>query len=112
MAAKGAMWKAKGYKAAQSGLYGNEIKAWNAQTGKPGKDMFDESRVTAHEHFYAGWMLGKRKAKNPTLPRGKWITAKVRVTKNGTIEARVPRSAVKNPFDGIVLHTSTKKRRK
>lgn len=53
-----------------------------------------------------------KKKVNPTLPRGKWITAKVRVTENGTIEARVPRSAVKNPFDGVVLHRSTKRRRK
>jgi hypothetical protein len=38
-------------------------------------------------------------AKNPhkALPRGKWISAKIRVTKNGTIQARISRALATNP---------------
>ena len=28
---------------------------------------------------------------NPRLPRGKWINAKIRVTRNGTIQAKIKR---------------------
>lgn len=40
---------------------------------------------------------------NPSkvLPRGKWISAKIRVTKNGTIQARIPATAARNPSKGL-----------
>jgi hypothetical protein len=42
--------------------------------------------------------MAKKRKKNPkaSIKRGKWFNAKVRVTKGGKIQAKVPRSAIKS----------------
>jgi hypothetical protein len=55
--------------------------------------------IEAQESFVAGWHDKKDALRgvnpNPTVKRGRWFSAKVRVTKSGKIQVKVPKSAIK-----------------
>lgn len=42
-------------------------------------------------------MAKRKRTARTVLPRGKWISGMIRVTKGGKIEAKIPRKAVRNP---------------
>jgi hypothetical protein len=53
---------------------------------------FTDSGELVHWHGDDhGWTIETRKIVKNSLPRGKWISAKIRVTKSGKIQARIKR---------------------
>lgn len=66
--------------------------------------------ASPHNAVYRGTKIRavRSKMSNPsaTLPRNKWVTAQIRVTSSGKVQAKLPASALRNPAQNPSQYTS------